>query len=182
MHYVTQKRVAVVSAIVSLIAASVVFSSGLQTQTVEARSEAVVEVPVDSIAVLAKTGSRIQDVRIPSFSRNLNGRRVRLHGTMFPTFDETGLKNFTFIPETRRRATLAFRSERPPLHSIIPVSIVNGETEDYQERPFTIEGVFEVRLQEENGKATTIYRLLNARIVEKNIRLRGTPAVVMFGC
>ncbi len=101
---------------------------------------------------------------------------------MFPTFDETGLTNFIFIPETRRRTTLAFSSERPPLHSIIPVSIMNGETEDYQERPFTIEGVFEVRLQEENGKATTIYRLLNARIVEKNIRLRGTPAVVMFGC
>lgn len=182
MHYVTQKRVAVASAIVSLmIGAFAVFSSSLQTHTVEARSEAVVEVPMDSIAVLAKTGSRMQNVRIPSFSWKLNGRRVRLHGTMFPTFDETGLTHFTFITETRRRATVAFNSELP-LDSIIPVSIVNGETEDYQERPFTVEGIFEIRLQEENGKATTIYRLLNARIVEKNIRLRGTPAVVMFGC
>lgn len=140
----------------------------------------VVEVPVDSLCVASVIGSSINDLKLPLLAKQLHGRRVRLHGTMYPTFDATELSEFTFIPETKLRPTLWVFSDYP-LHALIRVGIASGKTEDYQERPFTIEGVFQIDILTDDGKVEAVYRIRNAEIVRKNIFLRFAPAVA-FGC
>jgi hypothetical protein len=182
MKHSPQTQIAVILAMAGvLLTAFVVCLSRLQSPALPADSDGIIELAVDSIALVAVTGDSVKDVRVPMIARRLNGRRVRINGTMCLTYEEAGLTQFTFIPETKARRTVVF-NEKLPLHSVVPVSVVDGITEDYQVNPFTIEGILQIHLQQEDGVAKAIYRLVDARIVRKNIRLSGNPAWVLFGC
>jgi hypothetical protein len=124
----------------------------------------VIVVPVDALAVDALANSDIDGIDIPVAAKRLNGRRVRINGTMYPTFETTGLTEFAFIPETGRRPVHIMCSKLP-LHSMIHVTTADGITEDYQDRPFTLEGILEIDVQHEDGKVFCIYRLRDSRIV-----------------
>lgn len=140
-----------------------------------------VDVPVDSLVVKADTDTRVELVQIPKYARQLDGQRVRMYGMMFPPFKEKGLTQFLFVPETKRRAN-NWMYHKHPLHALIPVSTQKGHSEDYSQRPFIIEGIFKVEIRSDKDKVHFVYHIHNAKIVEKNVRLRFRPAVGMFGC
>ncbi len=142
----------------------------------------IVDVPVDSLVAKADTDTRIELVQIPKYARQLDGQRVRMHGMMYPPFKEKGLKHFLFIPETKQRPTAHWGSDKIPLHALIAVTTAKGHSEDDSQRPFIIEGIFKVEIRSDKDKVQFVYHIHNAKIVEKNVRLRFRPAVGMFGC
>lgn len=142
----------------------------------------VLELPLDFLAIDAKAWVPLQDLRIPENARRICHRRVRLNGTMFPTFESAGITQFVFIPETGQRP-FRFMDSTFPLHTMITATTRDGCGEDYQQQPFTIEGTFEIDIECHEGKVVSIYHLRDARIIQKAIRLRGRPGVnLMTGC
>ena len=138
-----------------------------------------VVVPVDALAV--SSNNETGTFTIPEYARRLNRRKVSLTGMMYPTYEETGITQFFFIPVTKLRP-YSWLSGDFPLHALIPTITSAGHAEDYQERPFTVEGVFEINVKVFEGKTTFVYRIRDARIVAKNQKLPHPPAVFMFGC
>ena len=182
MRIATQKGISVFCAIASLSFASLAISSkNIVTSAITVNPDGVVDVPIDALAVNATTDTEMRSIRIPMVARQLHGMRVRIHGVMYPTFNETGLTEFFLIQETNQRPK-HWMSSNIPLHAAIPIKIALGQTEDYEEQPITVEGVFEVHIQDEDQQPIAIYRLTDAKVVAKKIRLRGTPAIAMFGC
>lgn len=141
----------------------------------------IVDVPVDSLVVQAVTDTRVENVQIPKYARQLDGHYIRMHGIMYPPFEEKGLTQFFFVPETKRRS-IHWMSSNIPLHALIAVTTTAGHTENYEKRPFTIEGIFTIEIHSDGGQIHYVYHIRNAKIVEKNIHLRFKPAVAMFGC
>lgn len=138
-----------------------------------------IEVPVDLLAMPSVVHDRTEAVTLSRQARWLHGRKVLMNGVMFPTFDETGITHYLFSPETRGKG-YHFASSIP-LHLAIQVSTLEGHTEDFQPRPFTVEGIFEIDLLSEDGKCFGAYHLRNARIIQKNVRLRYRNPQ-RFGC
>ncbi len=138
-----------------------------------------IEVPVDLLAMPSVEDDRIETVALSRQARWLHGRKVVMNGVMFATFDETGITHYLFSPETRGRG-YHFGSSIP-LYLAIQVSTLEGHTEDFQRRPFTVEGIFEIDLLSEDGKCFGAYHLRDARIVQKNVRLRYRNPQ-RFGC
>ncbi len=142
----------------------------------------VVDVPIDFLAVNSSVDTPVESLSVPPYARALHGRRIRLAGIMYPTVQESGLTQFLFVPETRQRPSGFFSSNHVPLHALIYTDVAEGHAEDYQEKPFILEGVFEVDVQSHDGKAFALYRIRDARIVTQNHRLQYTTALVMVIC
>jgi len=101
---------------------------------------------------------------------------------MWPTWEPTGLREFSLILETNRRA-VGWTSGHFPLHAFyFPVHLAAGQSEAYQEQPISVEGRFEVHIQADDTGVYAIYRLTDARIVAKKVRLHGIPAIGLAGC
>lgn len=183
MHSSSLKNIAISSIIVFLAFLSCPLST--HTSPVKPRpnfaNNSFAEVPIDSLVVQTNSGTTIELVKIPTFARQLDGHRVRMHGMMYPPYQLKGLKYFHFIPQTKRRPISA-KSEKLPLHALIPVTVAKNHSEENQLRPITIEGIFEVEIYSEDGKVFSVYHIRNAKIVDKNVRLRFKPAIFVFGC
>ncbi|MEZ6056336.1 MAG: hypothetical protein R3C01_06485 [Planctomycetaceae bacterium] len=141
----------------------------------------VVELPVDSLYIEAMTGTLLRDLEIPDVIKGLHGRRVRLNGIMNPTSRETGLTSFLFIPETTRKP-IAPRPRDWPLGAMIIVQLDAGQSECYQARPFTIEGILEIDIDIEADQVYSVYRIHEAHIVNRAVKLPFHPAIALWGC
>ncbi|MFO1044614.1 MAG: hypothetical protein U0941_22805 [Planctomycetaceae bacterium] len=138
-----------------------------------------IDVPADLLETEYTLDDRIEAVRLPRQARWLHGRQVVMRGVMFPTFEVSGLTTYVFSPETQGRG-FPFGGSIP-LHFFIEVSTPAGHTEAFQPRPITVQGIFEIALQSADGKCIRAYRLRDARIIEKNVRLRYRNPVG-YGC
>ena len=155
-------------------------TSPQKIQQPELADHSFLVVPVDSLVVQADTDSRIELVKIPKFARQLDGQRIRMQGIMYPPYKAKNLTHFFFVPETRRRSK-HWGATVFPLHAFMLVTTAKGHKEESQQRPFTIEGIFRVEIRSHAGRVDTIYRIQNARIVDKDVHLQFRPAINMFG-
>lgn len=177
------RRIAVSVSLLTLIAAACVTSALPCHDDDQDNIQAeLVMLPIDALAVDSLVFDDRSTVSLPSYARRIHGRRIRITGIMFPTLTEHGLTSFEFIPETRRRPRAIMDGRPLPLHALIPVTIAAGHTESYEERPITIEGTFEIDIQEENGQVLSLYRIKNARVVEAPSHLKHNTAVVLIIC
>lgn len=79
--------------------------------------------------------------QLPQWLRDLDSRRVRIRGFMYPAFQETGLETFTLDRDIR---VMNF-GPNPPVSSLCDVKLRKGVTTDYIEnRPFEVVGVFHI--------------------------------------
>jgi len=130
--------------------------------------------------------ARIREVagglRFPMEAYAINGCKVRIRGNILPPLEVTGLTGFWFTPETHHKAVTYRALEHGPVHSTMPVSLLEGQTESYTQRPIMIEGILKIDIEIYEDGVEWIYKITEGRIVEKNTKLRGHPAVVMWGC
>ena len=141
-----------------------------------------IPIEVDSLAVDSVMNADVASISLPDSARSLHGQKVRLSGIMYPTLESTGLTEYTIIPETDRRPIGLMAGKPIPLHAMIPVTTIKGHTENYQERPFTIEGIFEIRIQSDDDGVYSLYRIRDAQIIEFNSRLNYQTALVWVLC
>lgn len=126
----------------------------------------VLSVAWDNINLLKVLNAKQVPVDIvehfPDWLQSLNGKRVRLRGYMYPTFEATGLSTFFLV---RHLNFMSFMAQ-PRIDELIPITLADGDTTDYVEsRPFDVEGIFRIEPKTEGEKLHGLYRIENARII-----------------
>lgn len=98
--------------------------------------------------------------QMPQWLRDLEGKRLRMRGFMYPAFEETGLRGFTFV----RDENCLFGRNSNVFH-YAEVTMRKGKTADYiNGRPFDVVGVFHLGDVPERGK---LYSLDDAVVILK---------------
>ncbi|MFN9717224.1 MAG: DUF3299 domain-containing protein [Planctomycetota bacterium] len=98
----------------------------------------------------------------PGWLQELNGKSVRIRGFMYPTFEATGLTEFTMA---RDNGICCF-VRKPKIYDIIGVTLAEGVTTDYIEgRPFDVEGTFHIEPESDDFGLYRLYRISDARVV-----------------
>lgn len=79
--------------------------------------------------------------RMPRWLKELDGKRIRIRGFMFPPFEETNIRGFTLARDNQ----ICCFGRNPLVYDLVDVFMRKGETTDYiQNRPFDVIGVFHI--------------------------------------
>lgn len=98
--------------------------------------------------------------RLPDWLRKLNGQKVRIRGFMYPAFEDTGLRGFTFVRDEN-----CFYGQNANVFHFAEVTMRKGKTADYiNGRPFDVVGVFRLGEEAERGQ---LYALDDAIVIVK---------------
>jgi hypothetical protein len=101
---------------------------------------------------------------MPKWLKDLNGKRIRLRGYMYPAFMETGLTSFLIARDTQ---TCCFGSTAK-LYDRFLVRMRKGVTTNYLLRtPFDVVGVFRIEPVMLDGELFQIYQIDDAIVIEK---------------
>ncbi len=99
----------------------------------------------------------------PRWLKDLDGKRVRLRGFMYPTFVASGITQFGLA---RDNGICCF-VKQPKIYDMFSVSLADGETTDYIEnKPFDVEGIFRIVPEVEDGELYELYRVEDAIVLK----------------
>lgn len=140
----------------------------------------VVELEIDTIPLGVSTTGAVELSELSKLARQLEGRRVRVHGRMHRSLDFKGITQFSFIPETRGE-TFSCTPGHFPLHGYVLAETVPGKSVDFTYRPITVEGVFRIEPDKFDGRLRTVYKIRDARITVTEERV-GFRLLVSFFC
>ncbi len=98
----------------------------------------------------------------PEWLKQLDGKRIRLRGFMFPAFVPTGIKTFGFA---RDNGICCF-VKQPKVYDMIEVRMAEGKTTDYIDgRPFDVEGTFRIDPYVDDAELLELYRIEDAVVL-----------------
>jgi hypothetical protein len=102
---------------------------------------------------------------MPSWLQSLDGKRIRIRGYMYPSFEEKGLRGFILA---RDNEICCFGRDPKP-YDLIIVRLRDGVTTNYiQGRPFDVVGVFHIdAAAESDGKVYEIYQMDDAIVIDR---------------
>ena len=100
----------------------------------------------------------------PEWLSDLEGKRVRVRGFMYPTFQETDLGGFVLA---RDYGVCCFGPQGKIYH-LVEVAMREGETTDYiHARPFDVVGEFHIRPDDDGEELLQLYQIEDAVVIEK---------------
>ena len=100
---------------------------------------------------------------MPKWLKELDGKRIRIRGFMYPSSKETGLTSFALA---RDIDVIEFGRLRK-IHDVFTVRLREGETTEYiYPRPFDVVGLFYIRPKVEEGKLSCLYEMDDAVIID----------------
>lgn len=100
----------------------------------------------------------------PDWLKELDGKRVRILGFMYPAYKATGLKRFTL---TRDTGACCFGPD-PLLYFLIEVNLAEGETTNYIEsKRLDVEGTFRIAPESDETELFRLYQLDDAKILTR---------------
>lgn len=118
---------------------------------------------LDLHAILGSDDITEDDVkRLPNSVKLLDGKRVRIRGYMYPTFEETGITSFVLTSNLRlTNFGKAFRA-----YEMVLVDLIGGTTTENQDlKPIEVIGVFELKPSFEDGRPQLLYSLIDAVVL-----------------
>ena len=99
--------------------------------------------------------------RMPKWLKDLDGKRVRVRGFMFPPFEDTNIRGFTLARDNQ----ICCFGRNPLVYDLVDVFMRKGESTDYiQNRPFDVIGVFHIGDSIIPGE---LYSLDDAVVIDK---------------
>lgn len=100
----------------------------------------------------------------PGWLKQLNGKRIRIRGFMYPTYSATGLTGFLLA---RDNGICCF-VRKAKIYDLFVVKLAEGETTDYIEGlPFDVVGTFHIDPLVEDDELLHLYRIDEARVIRK---------------
>ncbi|NQV27133.1 MAG: hypothetical protein HQ518_22530 [Rhodopirellula sp.] len=79
--------------------------------------------------------------RMPKWLKDLDGKRIRVRGFMFPPFEEENIRAFTLARDNQ----ICCFGRNPLVYDLVDVFMRKGESTDYiQGRPFDVIGIFHI--------------------------------------
>lgn len=99
----------------------------------------------------------------PAWLKELDGQRIRIRGFMYPTFEATGLTSFALA---RDNGICCF-VRQPLIYDLIGVDMADGHTTDYiDNKPFDVEGVFQIVPEADDTELYQLYRISDAKVLK----------------
>lgn len=102
---------------------------------------------------------------MPKWLKDLDGKRVRVRGFMYPPFEETNLPFFVLARDNQ----ICCFGRNPKIYDLVEVFMRKGVTTDYiQNRPFDVVGIFRINPAAEEGLLYQLYQLEDATVIEQH--------------
>lgn len=100
----------------------------------------------------------------PEWLEQLDGKRVRVRGFMFPAFQSTGLRGFALARDNQ----ICCFGRDPKVYDLVSVRMREGTTTDYipPTRSFDVEGTFHIRPDVEDGVLWRLYEIHDAKVIK----------------
>ena len=119
------------------------------------------DIDLEKILNIVTTPTNVAD-HFPDWLKQLDGKKIRMRGFMYPAMKAEGLTGFVF---TRDTGACCF-GPNPYIFLRARVKMTKGETTDYiHMRPFDVEGVFRIEPIADEGELLQLYRIEDARIL-----------------
>jgi hypothetical protein len=100
----------------------------------------------------------------PAWLKSLDGRRIRIRGFMYPTFQQTGVHAFGLARDNQ----ICCFGRDPKIYDVFDVVLHEGATTNYiPNRPFDVVGVFHIRPEVDGGKLYRLYEMDDATVLAK---------------
>lgn len=100
--------------------------------------------------------------RMPKWLKELDGKRIRVRGFMYPPFQDKDIRGFVLARDNQ----ICCFGRTPKEYDLVDVFMRSGVTTHYiQNRPFDVVGVFKIKSEIE--KFTAMYELEDAVVIEK---------------
>jgi hypothetical protein len=100
----------------------------------------------------------------PAWLKSLDGRRIRIRGFMYPTFQQTGVHAFGLARDNQ----ICCFGRDPKIYDVFDVVLHEGATTNYiPNRPFDVVGVFHIRPEVDGGKLNRLYEMDDATVLAK---------------
>ena len=100
--------------------------------------------------------------RLPKWLKELDGKRIRVRGFMFPPFQDTDIRGFVLARDNQ----ICCFGRTPKEYDLIETFMRKGVATHYiQGRPFDVVGIFHIKSDIE--KYTAMYELEDAIVIEK---------------
>ncbi|QDT37105.1 hypothetical protein [Stratiformator vulcanicus] len=101
--------------------------------------------------------------RFPDWLQELDGETVRIRGFMYPAYEER-LSAFTMARDNE----ICCFGRNPKIYDLIVVKLLEGTTTQYiANRPFDVIGTFRIKPVHQNGNWYQIYRLEDAKVINR---------------
>lgn len=101
---------------------------------------------------------------MPEWLKNLDGKRIRIRGFMYPPFQQTGNEYFLLARDNQ----ICCFGKNPKIYDLFPVIMREGVTADYiLNRPFDVVGVFHIHAESFDGELERIYTIDDAIVIDK---------------
>jgi hypothetical protein len=102
--------------------------------------------------------------RMPSWLKGLDGKKIRIRGFMYPTFEPTGIEQFVLARDNQ----ICCFGRDPKVYDLIAIEMKSGKTTNYiPNRPFDVAGTFRIEMFEDGGKPLGLYWISDAEIFQK---------------
>ena len=100
---------------------------------------------------------------MPKWLRDLDGKRVRIRGFMYPPFEETGIERFVLARDNQ----ICCFGRNPKVYDLIDVQMRPGVSTHYiQNRPFDVTGVFHIA-PVADPDLLQLYSIDDAQVIER---------------
>ncbi len=100
--------------------------------------------------------------RLPKWLKELDGKRIRIRGFMFPPFQDTDIRGFVLARDNQ----ICCFGRTPKEYDLVEIFLRKGVSTHYiQNRPFDVVGIF--RIKSEIEKYTAMYEMEDAIVIEK---------------
>ena len=102
--------------------------------------------------------------KMPSWLKELDGKRIRIRGFMYPHELMEGIEVFALARDNQ----ICCFGKLPKIYDVFNVFMREGKTTKYiQGRPFDVEGVFHIDVIEEDGEMLQLYYIDDALVLKK---------------
>jgi hypothetical protein len=100
----------------------------------------------------------------PKWLSNLDGKRVRVRGFMYPTFQETDIPGFVLARDNQ----ICCFGRNPKIYDLVEVTLRDGVTTDYiQGRPFDVVGIFHISPEADGDELWQLYQMTDAVVIDE---------------
>lgn len=101
---------------------------------------------------------------LPDWLVALEGKRVRIRGFMYPTFEETGIKRFLLARDNQ----ICCFGRDPKVYDLIRIRLREGAETNYIEgRPFDVVGIFHIRPDVFDDQLDGLYAIEDAVVLDR---------------
>jgi hypothetical protein len=136
-------------------AAKVKLKPGAKTRVLERAGDKPYDKTFDDLRFEMTVGERFKRSMLTDGIKSLDGQRIRIRGYILPTPQQHGIKQFVLVRDNQECCF----GQGAALYDCVFVEMKKGSTADFTIRPIAVEGIFNIREFEVDGKQLAIYQM-----------------------